>query len=302
MLTIDNAGIGALADFPLLVVLDSQRIRYSASGADLRFFDASMQSLAFEIEAWNPNGKSYVWVRVPAIAANVSTTIWMYYDNPTATDGQNTTGVWDASYVGVWHLADAHDSTGQNASTSTGGAATAGMIGSAWALDGNSSHYIDTQSSAYLAQWTIEAWIDPTNAATNIGGNGSQPVGGFPNYLLLWDCNSDPYCETALYNYTSGTNSAKYAASAGAWSQVAAVFDGTMITTYVGGVNPSGGQATATQPPLTMSGTAVLGLAFLGALDEIRISKAPRSQDYFEASTAAAADNGYVAYGPEQAN
>jgi len=28
----------------------------------------------------------------------------MYYGNPSATDGQDTTGTWNTNYVGVWHL------------------------------------------------------------------------------------------------------------------------------------------------------------------------------------------------------
>jgi hypothetical protein len=41
------------------VVLDSTRIRYTAAGADLRFSDAGGMPLPYEIESWNPSGKSF---------------------------------------------------------------------------------------------------------------------------------------------------------------------------------------------------------------------------------------------------
>ena len=84
-LTIDNTGLSALTDFPVLVVLDGTRIRYSTTGADLRFTDTSATPLPYEIETWNPAGTSYVWVKVPTIAAGTTTTFWMLYDNPAAT-------------------------------------------------------------------------------------------------------------------------------------------------------------------------------------------------------------------------
>src|SRR5438067_2904405 len=60
----------ALDGFAARIALDPGTITYSATGADLRFFDSDDKTaLAYEIEAWNPGGSSVVWVRVPRIDA-----------------------------------------------------------------------------------------------------------------------------------------------------------------------------------------------------------------------------------------
>ena len=65
-----------LTDFPVLVVLDSERISYTETldeGQDIRFVDADGTMLPHEIESWNEAGSSYVWVKVPSIPASSST-------------------------------------------------------------------------------------------------------------------------------------------------------------------------------------------------------------------------------------
>ncbi|MHC5115041.1 MAG: DUF2341 domain-containing protein, partial [Planctomycetota bacterium] len=98
-----------LADFPVLVVLDSSRIDYTKTlnaGEDLRFVDADDTTvLSHEIEEWNESGTSYVWVKVPQVDGSSDTdSIWMYYDNTGAADGQDPGAVWTNGYEGVWHL------------------------------------------------------------------------------------------------------------------------------------------------------------------------------------------------------
>ncbi len=81
-------GATTLTNFPALVVFkkDMPDFRYSQftsqNGWDLRFTDATgMQVLSYDIEQWNTNGDSYVWVRVPALAGR-NTSIWAYWNNP----------------------------------------------------------------------------------------------------------------------------------------------------------------------------------------------------------------------------
>src|SRR2546430_8090714 len=68
-LTFRNAARAeALLDFPVLVALDATRIDYGAvqpGGGDLRFNDPDGTPLAFEIQTWNPAGRSAIWGRVP---------------------------------------------------------------------------------------------------------------------------------------------------------------------------------------------------------------------------------------------
>lgn len=305
-LTIDNMGLAALGSFPLSVVLDSTRIRYTPTGADLRFSDDAGTPLVYEIESWNTSGKSFVWVRVPAIAANTTTDLWMYYENPNATDGQMPTAVWDDNFVGVWHLVDGHDSTGKNASSNHGATATTGQVGPALQFDG-ANHYVDTMSTTHLSAWTIEAWMNPS-ADSALVTNGSSIIGRFPNYLLLWDCNSSVFCQTTLYNgniTAAGTYHAHYNATKLTWTQVAGIYDGSALTGYSGGtVN---GQQATTDPPIDAIDTAKIGIRndlmgpFTGSIDEVRISRVARSADYLKASVRAALDT-YITFGSEQSN
>ena len=75
-------GSETLTNFPALVVLGSDTVTgfaYADSpdgGADLRFADSTgTVELPYEIEQWNPSGKSYVWVRVPELV-DANTSIW----------------------------------------------------------------------------------------------------------------------------------------------------------------------------------------------------------------------------------
>lgn len=100
-----------LTDVPILVLLDSTRIDYAKTqnaGEDLRFIDADGSTvLDHEIEKWDETGVSAVWVRVPQVdGASTSDGLWMYYDNPGASDGQDAAGVWSDGFVGVWHLGE----------------------------------------------------------------------------------------------------------------------------------------------------------------------------------------------------
>ena len=100
-------GVTTLENFPVLVKLSPELndFRYSAckvaNGGDLRFADSNGNLLASEVDTWNPDGTSLVWVKVPTF--NKDTVIKAYYGNanPPAVDPQE---VWSPTYVAVWHL------------------------------------------------------------------------------------------------------------------------------------------------------------------------------------------------------
>jgi len=84
------AGSETLVNFPMLVRLDAANVpgfSYAqlafGNGSDLRFTDANGVELSYEIESWNPNGTSLVWVRVPSLSKGGS--IIAYWGNPSAT-------------------------------------------------------------------------------------------------------------------------------------------------------------------------------------------------------------------------
>ena len=101
-------GSSALANFPLMIKLaENSPVGFSYADCEqnaLRFADAEGNILPHEIDTWNPNGTSVVWVRVPELSGT-STELTMYYGG--SGDGVATVagGVWSASgYNAVWHF------------------------------------------------------------------------------------------------------------------------------------------------------------------------------------------------------
>ena len=103
------AGTSALANFPVLVKLSTSISGFSYAdfqkpkGGDLRFADANGTLLPHEIDTWNTNGVSTVWVKVPSLSANGTITACYGCANPPAVAAKD---VWDENYVGVWHLGE----------------------------------------------------------------------------------------------------------------------------------------------------------------------------------------------------
>ena len=99
-------GASALADFPVLVKLSDaiEGFDYAdfGTGTNLLFKDAGGVVIPHEVDVWDTNGTSLVWVRVPSVTAE--TTFTMCYDG--SSDAVNApSNVWTgAGYVGVWHM------------------------------------------------------------------------------------------------------------------------------------------------------------------------------------------------------
>ena len=98
----------SLTDFPVLIKLSQTGIKgfsydgfAKENGGDLRFADENGQLLAHEIDTWNENGVSTVWVKVPTLSS--STKITAYYGWVFA-PVVNSKQVWSNGYLGVWHL------------------------------------------------------------------------------------------------------------------------------------------------------------------------------------------------------
>lgn len=180
-----------LTDFPVLVRLSAARNAFDyskckvANGGDLRFSDADGNLLASEVDTWNPDGESLVWVKVPSLDQDTIITAHYGCASPAAI---TTSDVWSNGYLGVWHLngdtSPLSDSTGGGKNftrsndhvnmVSLGGA---GIIGNApeFAMlenqDGTHDGYIRVSDSdskfAGMATMTIEMWVFQREFATN---------------------------------------------------------------------------------------------------------------------------------------
>ena len=120
-----------LENFPVAVRISTARIkgfRYSdiTSTNDLLFSSLeSKDPYPYEVETWNPDGESVVWVRLPLVCTN--TQFRMSFNlPPNRPANPESTNVWSAAnYRGVWHMADDFDLTaGQSDSSGNGFTAT----------------------------------------------------------------------------------------------------------------------------------------------------------------------------------
>ena len=114
--TIEYEGASELSGIPVLVKLAANSpvgFSYSdcaAGGGDIRFSDANGEAIPFEIDTWNTEGESLVWVKPTSLAKG--TTFTMHYSG-TPAEANNPTAAW-TEYTGVWHFNELGTDTTSN--------------------------------------------------------------------------------------------------------------------------------------------------------------------------------------------
>ncbi len=299
-LTIDNsASTETLIDFPLMVKLTTDRFDYTfaqADGDDIRFVDSDGTALDYECDTWEYEGDSYYWVRVPQIDA-LSTTdyIWMYYGTAAVGNGENAEGVWDASYVAVYHMNNAPgdptrilDSTvNANHGTKRAGAAAptevAGTVGRAQQFVAANSQKISVPTSASLEfadHLTVTSFYKRTGTSRGLVSRlSSGPVDG---WVLGMD-RLDKYA-----NGAEGVVQSFTAAPVGSWMSRSFTWDSTTVAIYTNGAltrTDDVGIALRADAAVMSIGqdTWVTGQYADANNDELRLSSVARSGEWIEA-------------------
>lgn len=99
-ITITEQSGSDLTDYQVKIELNSSNFDFSkanADGSDIRFAaDDGTTLLPYWIEEWDTTNQiGKVWVKIPSLLANSSTTLYLYYGNPNAVDADNPEGVFD---------------------------------------------------------------------------------------------------------------------------------------------------------------------------------------------------------------
>nr|WP_240343965.1 DUF2341 domain-containing protein [Paenibacillus sp. SYP-B3998] len=96
-----------LNDFPVPVRLNPATIDYAATAAnDLTFYNEDQTTrLPYEIEKWDPQGESIVWVKIPVLHASGANQVWLYYGGSSFADAQPRQ-VWDPNFLVVYHFGE----------------------------------------------------------------------------------------------------------------------------------------------------------------------------------------------------
>ena len=317
-----------LVDFPVLVRLTPSAGGFSyddfqrADFADLSFVDENFNVLPYEIQKWDENGTSLVWVKVPSFSA--TTTIYALYG--ATTSGRTPAGgVW-SSFIGVWHMDETFDGADTVKDATVNG------------LDGTT-----TANSSAVAQGVICGARMLANAAgnSNVGrilvpynavmcpDSGYQYVtaslwcklNGNENWAYLIDRKAKDDWDTwglqfggsagtqKMRLYRDGSNKAEYSMGKslndGNWHRVTAVWNGNNRYLYIDGEKVIDNQndyswiQKNTGRPLAIGGAVnddCYG-SFNGAMDEVRVAMKVLSADWETADYSQQTDAAFLALG-----
>ena len=317
----------ALTDFPVLVKLSTaiRGFRYSdfarTDGGDLRFADANGNLLPHEIDTWNPNGVSTVWVKVPSLFSNA--TIKACYGCTGESPAVDPKDVWSNGYVGVWHLGESalpmKDSSGASSaltqSSGTLGFAAEGIVGGSVDFGTfNKKNLLsapDVDALDGVSACTWEAWTYQTNHSVNAGILAKRA--GYNNNVSyqIYDAGSS----SALARLTMGTNTTSGVSAnldvpleLSQWNHLVYTFNAGSVAGYNNGAS-KGSRSFAASQILSGTGPFCVGSFdpndsrnFPGKIDEVRISNVARSAAWVKATHDTVTDANFATYSMLQTN
>lgn len=296
-LSIASTGLAdPLTDAILLLRLTPDRIEYAETrpnGDDLRFVLGD-EVLAHDVDRWNPDGESVVWIRVPQVHTHVSTEITMYYGSDDMTEtGADPASTW-IMYESVHHLQNLEDSTANDHDALIIGdnnlpTASEGLVAGAFTFNGDDDFLTLPDESAFDFQTSmmlevllrVDAFEDEHEAIVTKGD-------------YAWRLQRSHSADALSFNNDVSTDlDGDIDVAGGKWHYVAATYDGGVKRLFVDGQEDESrdgiGSFTPNDEPVMFGGNATYSNAqppenprrLAGGLDEIRISAFPRPPDYF---------------------
>jgi biopolymer transport protein ExbB len=304
-LTIDTSAAGAAISDPigsatLLLRLTTGNFRFEVAkddGSDIRFVAGDDKTpLKYHIEKFDGLlGEAFVWVSVPDLKPGAQTSIWLYYGNKKATPAEDAKASYDAETVLVYHFGErgipARDVTNwANHAQSAGLPASASMIGPGLHLDGQTLVTLPGSPSlgwAEGAAMTWSAWVKP--GTLQPGAVLFSRRDGVNAFVIGLD-NGAPYVEVT--NAAGIQRSAAGApVAAGSWHHFAVVaatetqlyLDGNLYASLGAALPALASSATLGGDAPPAPGSTTAGAAFVGELDELKISKIARPAGFIKA-------------------
>lgn len=285
-----------LIDFPVLVSIGAAAIDHAKvedPEQDLRFVDPDGTPLPFEVEHWDPDDESLVWVRVPQIDRGTEDHMELRYGRGVGAEAANE--VW-ADFELVHHfdrlLTDS--ALGKHSGTSEGALIVdEGQIGPGRAFPGTGPGFERIElanSGTIFAGWqayTLEIWFRPDWSSTAQVPDDrvllDKPNGPVHNVRFF------PVSDTAFKmqsDISCVDNGAIVNASVdlGVWTYLTYTYDGAAVRMYFDGEEVgrdacSGGLTGATDAlRIGANGTAA-PVTF----DELRIAETTRSPAWIRA-------------------
>ena len=309
-----------LTNFPVLVRLSESIPGFSydkCKSDELRFALADGTMLAHEIDYWNENGESTVWVNVPELTSNtVIRACWGFKPGREPLD-RPSDEAW-SDYVGVWHFSEAsgiaHDSSGNGYDSIDDGGGTlsnlnakvglarnanmTSMITSVTKLDSTSAVKPITTMSKFSVSGWMYSNVDVATASKKYpqqirNKNGWDEGTGWYTGI---EGTSDKFCGNG-----SGRTRTIITLPASIytnWVYITTIFNDTSCSVYANG-------AFVTNTPInTVKASTTYPLRFAtdfnGIMDEYRIHDRLEDDAYIAADYATQTDPDFLTFGEVQ--
>ena len=319
-----------LFDVPVLVRLSTSLTGFDygdfrlARGGDLVFADAAGHVIAHEIDTWNTDGESLVWVKVPLLTSG--TAIYAYWGSATASPLAST-ATWSA-YKGVWHMNESGstaepDVSGNNLDavptsnslTTWGGepadttpsmvALTEGGVAGSYRRNqtdyaGYIHNYLSIPSYTLGDTFTFSGWFNMkhqyawhriVSRKLNAGDNGGWHV----------EWNAGENDSVNVLGAGGGCVTAKTGQFFDEWISLTFAFSGTTVSVYTNGALSASGTvgAVSDNGEILAVGNNIVGTeaSFEGYYDEIRLGAGALSAERIAADYAIVHDTSFVSFG-----
>ena len=287
---VSKLGAQSLADAPLLLRLHtgnfSDFFYLKEDASDLRFMAADDKTaLAYHVEKFDlVNQMLYVWIRLPKVAAaDGVNSIYMYYGNAEAQGAVDAASVYEPQRIAAFHFAEQNNvvvdsSSYQQKAELINVEHAASLIGQGLKFTGKGVIKIThAPTLQYLPGkgFSFSAWIKPQGAQQDVilfqqkSSVGDLVLAVRENKLLARWQNSEAISSAPL--------------TADSWQHVALNLDAQRMAIFVNGVEVA---SLAVVVPAftadeTLMGSAGDARGFVGDMDEVDLSAASRSAEWF---------------------
>jgi biopolymer transport protein ExbB len=289
-----------LTDFPVLIRLHTGNFSFSAAnadGSDIRFITADDKSpLKHHIEKFDPNEEiALIWVKVPRISGGTNQdAVWMYYDNPSAQDAQDSGGTYDVNHVAVYHFNENESSPrdvtayGNHATLFSGKSGIPSVIGNGvrFSETGEQMTISPSASMNFSKGFTFSAWVRIEHATEKAPifywDDGKQ-------YINIGIDRTYAFCNLSQGNGNPVVMTKTTVLSPKRWYHLAVTAepDGE-IKLYVDGSEAVSSKLQGGLPaPLAdmiIGGSASSDNYFMGDIDELRLSNVARPAGWLKAA------------------
>ena len=294
------AGNDTLYDFPALVRLPPDiTTNMLENGDDLRFADLNGNLLPYEIEVWDTNATSFVWVLVPELKQNA--VINAYWGNDQAAAQNRGAEVW-YEYAGVWHMNEESGNAVDSTANNLGGArvnlsrgAGVNTYSQYYAGNGNRVNVTHNAVLNFGSRFTVSGWFRyPDSTPANNWRRYFSKKAAYAD-LNGWQVEKRDTTHNEFGARGNGGGNTYIAIPGGGsftdykWRHVTIQYRGVNSgAVYVDGVfvnTTDLGNTTASDngQPFIIGATLTDNESWQGYIDEVRIGAAIRSGDWIKA-------------------